>query len=111
MSPLTFGRGDLVTVSLSGDFGKPRPALIIQSDAFSSLPSVTVLSLTSDLYDAPNIRVAIQPSEANGLQLPSQIMIDRAATLRRDKIGKYIGRIDTEILDEVHERLMRFLGR
>ena len=111
MSSLSFGRGDLVTVSLSGDFGKPRLALIIQSDAFSSLPSVTVLPLTSDLYDAQNIRVTIQPSEANGLELPSQIMIDRAATLRRDKVGKYMGRISTEMLDEVHERLVRFLGK
>jgi mRNA interferase MazF len=111
MSSLSFGRGDLVTVSLSGDFGKPRPALIIQSDAFSSLPSFTVLPLTSDLYDAPNIRVAIHPNQTNGLQLPSQIMIDRAATLRRDKVGKYIGHIDSEMLDEVHERLLRFLGK
>lgn len=107
----SFGRGDLVTVSLSGEFGKPRPALIIQSDAFSSLPSVTVLSLTSDLYDAPNIRVTIQPSALNGLQLPSQVMLDRAATLRRDRVGKYIGRVDTEMLDEVHKKLVRFLGR
>jgi mRNA interferase MazF len=111
MRPHSFRRGDLVTVSLSGDFGKPRPALVIQSDAFSSLPSVTVLSLTSDLYDAPNLRVAIQPNKVNGLQLPSQIMIDRAATLRRDKVGKHIGRLEPELLDEVYNKLMRFLGR
>jgi mRNA interferase MazF len=111
MKARSFRRGDLVTVSLSGDFGKPRPALVIQSDAFASLPSVTILSLTSDLYDAPNIRVTIQPSEANGLQLPSQIMIDRAATLRRDKVGKHIGRLEPEILDEVYNKLMRFLGK
>jgi mRNA interferase MazF len=111
MSARSFRRGDLVTVSLSGDFGKPRPALIIQSDAFSSLPSVTVLSLTSDLYDAKNIRVTIRPNEVNGLQLPSQIMIDRAATLRRDKIGKHIGRIEAETLDDVYDKLIRFLGR
>jgi mRNA interferase MazF len=81
-------QGDLVTFSLSGDFGKPRLALVIQSDAFSSHPSATILSLTSDLFDAPNIRVTVQPDMANGLRLPSQIMIDRAATLRRDKIGQ-----------------------
>ena len=111
MKTRPFRRGDLVTVSLSGEFGKPRPALIIQSDVFAALPSITVLSLTSDLYDAPNIRVTIQPGEANGLQLPSQIMIDRAATLRRDKVGKYIGYIDAEILDDVYEKLTRFLGK
>jgi mRNA interferase MazF len=111
MSTSSCHRGDLVTVSLSGDFGKPRPALVIQSDAFSLHPSVTILSLTSDLFDAPNIRVTVQPNEGNGLQLPSQIMIDRAATLRRDKVGKRIGRIDSQLLEDVYGKLIRFLGK
>jgi len=111
MSERSFRRGDLVTVSLPGDFGKPRAALIIQSDAYSLHLSVTVLSLTSDLYDAPNIRVPVQPNETNGLQLPSQIMIDRAATLRRGKVGKRIGSIEPEILEEVYRKLIRFLGK
>jgi mRNA interferase MazF len=111
MSDSSFRRGDLVTVSLSGDFGKPRPALVIQSDAYSFHPSVTILSLTSDLYDAPNIRVAVQPNEVNGLLLPSQIMIDRAATLLRHNVGRHIGHIEPNMLDEVYRKLIRFLGK
>ena len=41
-------RGDLVTVALQGDLGKPRPALVIQSDLFEAHPSVTILPVTSD---------------------------------------------------------------
>ena len=55
--------------------------------------------------------MAINPTEANGLQLPSQIMIDRAATLRREKVGKHIGRVEPELLDEVYKKLIRFLGK
>jgi mRNA interferase MazF len=111
MSTRSLHRGDLVTVSLSGDFGKPRPALIIQSDAFASHPSVTVLSLTSELFDAPHIRVTVQPDATNGLRLPSQIMIDRAATIRREKVGKPIGRLEAQTLDEAYRKLIRFLGK
>lgn len=64
-------RGDLVTVSLPGDYGKPRPALVIQSDLFAEHPSVTVLPITSHLVDAPLLRIDIGPE--SGLERPSQI--------------------------------------
>ena len=41
-------RGDLVVVAMQGDHGKPRPALVIQSDLFDELPTVTVLPLVKD---------------------------------------------------------------
>jgi mRNA interferase MazF len=55
-------RGDLVTVVTSGDHGKPRPALIVQADAYALHPSITVLPLTSELHDLPLIRVTIEPT-------------------------------------------------
>jgi len=46
-------RGDVVTVAAAGDYGKPRPALIVQADLFNAAhPSVTVLPLTSTIVDA-----------------------------------------------------------
>ncbi|HET9147260.1 MAG TPA: type II toxin-antitoxin system PemK/MazF family toxin, partial [Acetobacteraceae bacterium] len=60
-------RGDLVTVASSGDFGKPRPALIIHVDACADHPSLTILALTSELYDAPGLRILIEPREVTGL--------------------------------------------
>ncbi len=60
-------RGDLVTVALQGEQGKPQPALVVQSDLFGELPAVTVLPITSTIVDAPLLRVAVQPSPHNGL--------------------------------------------
>lgn len=110
MRALGCRRGDIVAVALSGDYGKPRTALVIQSDAFSEHPSVTVLTLTSDLFDTPLFRITVQPDSDNGLRLTSQIMVDRAATVPREKVGRIIGRLDRGTLDEVYASLMQFLG-
>ncbi len=67
-------RGDLVTITLQGDFGKPQPALVIQADAFDAHPSVTVLPVTSTRVDAPLLRVTLQPTAQNRLRKPSQVM-------------------------------------
>ena len=86
-------RGDFVTIAMQGDFGKPRPALVIQSDQFGEHSSVTVLPITSTLIDAPLLRVTVQPSLDNGLQKPSQVMVDKVMTVKRDKLGAVFGRI------------------
>lgn len=103
-------RGDLVTVAIQGDYGKPRPALVVQSDLFKDHPSVTVIPITSDLRDAPIFRVGIEPCEDNGLQKPSQAMVDKIMTLPREKCGPSFGRLrDTEML-EITRSLVVFLG-
>jgi len=103
-------RGDLVTIALSGDYGKPRPALVVQADEFALLPSVTVLRLTSELHDWPLLRVTVEPSPANGLKKPSQIMIDKATTVPRDKLGSRIGRLESSTMRAVDGALAVFLG-
>ncbi len=103
-------RGDFVTVAMQGDFGKPRPALVIQTDQFGEHPSVTLLPVTSTLVAAPLLRVTVQPESGNGLQKPSQVMIDKAITVKRDKIGNAIGRIDANVMVEVERCLAVFLG-
>ncbi len=92
-------RGDIVTVALQGDFGKPRPAIVVQSDIFNPThPSITVLPVTSTLQDAPAFRLTIDPTPENGLRTRSQIMVDKAHTVRRDRLGGVVGRIDNESL-------------
>ncbi|CAK0770018.1 putative endoribonuclease MazF [Gammaproteobacteria bacterium] len=103
-------RGDLVTVALQGDLGKPRPALIIQSDLFNEHPSVTILPVTSELYDAPLFRITVKPNEMNGLRMPSQIMIDKPQSIARQKVGKTFGRLDDETMLSVNRALAVFLG-
>ena len=103
-------RGDLVTIALQGDFGKPRPALVIQSDFFDAHPSVTVLPVTSDLRDTPLFRVTVEPAPNNGLTKRSQIMVDKSVTVSRDKIGDPFGRLDSVAMLEVERSLAVFLG-
>lgn len=103
-------RGDLVTVATQGDFGKPRPALVVQADQFNEHATVTVLPVTSTLVAAPLLRVSIRPSAQNGLQKASQIMVDKAITIKRDKLGNAFGRIEAETMLQVERCLAVFLG-
>jgi mRNA interferase MazF len=103
-------RGDIVSAILSGDYGKPRPALIMQHDAFREIPSLTVLPLTSDLRGYPLVRITVEPSPENGLQKRSDIMIDKAQTAARSKIGQRIGAVDARTMHVVSTALANFLG-
>jgi mRNA interferase MazF len=103
-------RGDLVTIAMQGDYGKPRPALVIQSDQFDEHASVTVLPVTGTLVAAPLLRITVQPSQRNSLQKPSQVMIDKVLTVKRDKVGAVFGHIEPETLIEVERCLAVFLG-
>ncbi len=102
-------RGDLVTIALQGDLGKPRPALVIQSDLFDVHPSVAILPVTSELRDAPLFRVSVQPGESNGLSKPSQVMVDKPQSVTREKIGAVIGRLDDETMMSVNRALAIFI--
>jgi mRNA interferase MazF len=103
-------RSDLVAATVRGDYGRPRPVLVVQSNAFQGLPSVTVLPLTSDLQEAPLVRIAIEPTHQNGLREHSQIMIDKAATVPWRKVRGRIGRVDAATMRQVDRALARFLG-
>ena len=103
-------RGDLVSVAIQGDFGKPRPALVIQSDPYDGHATVTVLPVTSTLVAAPLFRITLQPSPENGLHKRSQVMSDKAMTVKRDKVGPTFGRIDADAMVEVERCLAVFLG-
>ena len=103
-------RGDLVMIAISGDYGKPRPALIVQADAFAVLPSVTVLQLTSEIHDEHLVRITVQPSDRNGLRKSSQVMIDRAMTVPRTKVGPIFGRLEEAGMLAVSRALAGFLG-
>ena len=103
-------RGDLVTVALHGDQGKPRPAVIIQSDHFAGLGAAAVLPITSTLVEAPLLRIEAEPSGQNGLTRRSQIMVDKPQTPARSRLGPVIGRLDDATMIAVNRALAVFLG-
>jgi mRNA interferase MazF len=103
-------RGSIVTVAVQGDFGKARPALVVQSDLFSNHPTVTVLLMTTTLTEAPLLRIEIEPTPENGLNEPSQISVDEVFTVRREKIGSVIGEVDDSTMVAVGRSMVVFLG-
>ncbi len=107
---MTLQRGDLVTVALRGDAGKPRPALVMQADHFVDLSTVVVLPLTSTILDLPLVRVTIEPLPATGLQQRSQVMISRPQFVPRARLGPVIGSVDAGTLLEVTRRLAVLFG-
>lgn len=104
-------RGDVVTVAAAGDYGKPRPAVVVQTDAFpESHSSVVVCQLTSDIVNATDFRVMVEPSDKNGLRAISQIMADKPVTVRRGRIGRSIGCLDDRDLQRLNIALAFVLG-
>ena len=104
-------RGQFVVVAMAGEYGKPRPALVVQSDLFADLPSVVICPLTSTLReDVDLIRVTVQPSERNGLRATSQIAIDKITVVKLARIGGVIGEADDALLLRVNRALALFLN-
>ncbi|KAA0593771.1 mRNA interferase MazF [Azospirillum lipoferum] len=103
-------RGDLVTVALQGDYGKPRPALVIQSDLFDGHPSVTILPITSELVEAPLFRLSVDPTPGNGLRKRSQVMVDKVQTIARDKTGEPFGRLEDDSMLAVNRAFLLWIG-
>jgi mRNA interferase MazF len=103
-------RGEIFSVVLAAELGKPRPALILQADLFCDLPSVTVVPLTSTLIDAPLIRLPLEVEAVEGLRKPSQLMIDKVSTVSRSRIGQRIGCVDEKTMARATRAVAFFLG-
>lgn len=104
-------RGDVVTVAATGDYGKPRPAVIVQTNAFPETHgSVVICQMTSKLSEAPDFRITISPGTASGLRQPSQVMADKPVTVRRDRVGALIGRLNAEEMGRLNVALAFVMG-
>ena len=103
-------RGDVVIVA-HGDFGRPRPAVIVQADELSeTTTTVLVCPMTSDLTERLPIRPAVEPKVENGLRVESQIMTDKMLALPRDHVRQQIGSIDSETRSRLDSALFVVLG-
>lgn len=104
-------RGEIWTSASGADYGgKPRPVVIVQHTHFTFLDSVTFCGFTRDPTDLPLFRVAIKPSDTNGLEFPSRIMVDKILTTPKNKLGYRIGRLSDSDLVRLNRALASFLG-
>ncbi len=104
-------RGEIYTAAARGPYtGKPRPVVILQDDRFDATASITICPFTINPVEAPLIRLPIEPSEENGLDQPSQLMIDKVTTLPRSSVGERLGRLRDDELVALNRALIVFLG-
>jgi mRNA interferase MazF len=103
-------RGDLITVTLQGAYGKSRPAVVVQSDRYEAMDSVTFLPMTSEVLPKQVFRITVAPTAENGLRESSQVMADKCSTLPLIKVGSVFGRLGDSDLDRVDRALAAFLG-
>lgn len=104
-------RGELWTISGgSGLAGKPRPAVIVQDNAFAEVPSVVVCPFTTSEDDPFFFRILIEPSARNGLRAPSRVMADKIAALPRSRLGRRLGTLTGAEMEQVDGILIIFLG-
>lgn len=101
----------MVTVAAAGDYGKPRPAVIVQTNALPAThASVVVCQVTSECSEAPDFRVTVDPTAANGLRVRSQVMADKPVTIRRDRLGRRIGHLEDRDIARLNVALAFVMG-
>ena len=103
-------RGEIWTVSATGYAGKPRPAVVVQSDHFDATASVTICVFTTNETEAPLLRLPVSPSERNGLRSVSRLMVDKMTTVSRDRLGRRIGYLEDTDIVRLNRSLLVFLG-
>ena len=104
-------RGEIWTAAGGNDYaGKPRPVVIVQDDRFDATSSITICAFTSDPTDAPLFRLVVEPSEVNGLETLSRVMVDKVTTVPKAKLGRRIGRLADDDMVRLNRALMIFLG-
>ena len=107
---MAMSRGELIIVAAPGGYGKPRPAVIVQSHAISaSHASVMICPMTSELVEA-DFRITVEPGPGTGLRVRSQVMADKPVTIRRNRIGQRIGELAAADIARLNAALALVMG-
>lgn len=106
MGGLALKRGDVVRVAE----GKPRPAVIVQSDQLATPDRILICPLTSELVEAPLYRPTVMPDGENNLTAMSQLMVDQIGPARRARIDGVIGRLSADDLARLTNALALVLA-
>jgi mRNA interferase MazF len=108
---MELARGDVVVCVFPRDYGKPRPALVVQSDLFNAEhASVTLCPITSSLRAAPLFRLDMAPTTINGLKKRSQIAVDKLASVKSERIQRVIGHLTADNMRKVDSALRLWLA-
>lgn len=104
-------RGEIWTIAGGKDYaGKPRPAVVVQDDAFDGTDSITICAFTTDRTEAPLFRLPVEPTPRNGLRGYCRLMVDKITTVPKSKVGVRLGRLDDEDMLRLNQAVLVFLG-
>lgn len=103
-------RGDVITVALPGDYGKPRPAVVIQSNLLDEIFNVVVCQMTSMPVIAAFYRLEVEATPLSGLDHTSYVMVEKIFTTRLIKVGQRIGELTVDQLDRLDGMLAIVIG-
>ena len=104
-------RGEIWTVAGGPDYAsKPRPAVVVQDERFDVTDSITICAFTTTHQDAPTFRLQIDPTDINGLDQSSWLMVDKISSVPRTKMGRRVGRLAEEEIGRLNQALIVFLG-
>jgi mRNA interferase MazF len=108
---MALNRGDIAIVVMPGDFGKPRPAVVVQgADLGEATTTILVCPMSSDLEESKVLRPIVEPMVHNGLRVRSQIMSDKIFPLRRENFRRTIGALDNTTIERLDRAILVVLG-
>lgn len=103
-------RGEIVLAVLAGDYGKVRPAVVLQSDLLAEIDSIIICPLSSSLSRLTTVRVRLAPDPATGLLVMSEAMVEKIGGVKRDRVRAVLGRVSDETMREIEAKLLFVLG-
>jgi mRNA interferase MazF len=107
---ININRGEIWSVLWTGLAGKPRPALVIQSEKYLlSQTDILALITTADGVQG-ELRLPIMADENNGLMSDGFICLDKLMAIPIDNLGERFGKVADETMREVDARLIKILG-
>ena len=105
-------RGAVVQLGNPVASGEPqrRLAVVVQADRWlSDHPTLTCCPLTTRMLEAPLLRLPLEPSAANGLPRPAQLMVDKLFTASRPQVRALLGLLQGEELARLERALRQWL--
>ncbi len=106
-----YKRGDILLCSMSSDFGKVRPAVVVQNTLFNEVRNtITMCPLTTELIEEAVFRPTIKPTEESGLKTTSQIMVDKICSIKKERLKKNVGKLTEGEKQALDESIKLWLG-
>jgi mRNA interferase MazF len=109
-------RGDVYLVEFDPARGheiqETRPAVIVQNDTNNRYSPITIVAavtskLSPVLYP---VEVAVAPTKANGLSVPSAIQLSQIRSMDQSRLLKRLGAVDAATMQKVDTALKISLG-